>query len=102
MSADKLVDFCLGSRMEVLKFVHRLELDDIETVGEDAIRFAFEKMFTFISSDVRNGREDISAVRRGTLNTVSMVDTALSGFVVDVEILEIVVEINGAGTEVSP
>jgi hypothetical protein len=65
---------------------------------------------------VRDGGEDIGAVSSRSLNTVSdgqqdstqvyakdlpVVDTPLAGLVVDVKVLQVVVEINTAGTEVS-
>ena len=40
-------------------------------------------------------------MRGGTLDAVPVVDTALSRFVVDIEVLEIVVEVDGAGTEIT-
>jgi hypothetical protein len=39
MPTNKVINLCLGSGVQVLEFVHRLELDDVETVGDDAIRF---------------------------------------------------------------
>lgn len=32
MAADKIINFRLCSRVEILELVHRLELDDIETI----------------------------------------------------------------------
>ena len=37
-----------------------------------------------------------------SFDTVSMVDATFTGFVVDVEVLEVVIKVNGAGAEVSP
>lgn len=59
MTANKLVDFRLGSLMQVLELVHRLELYDVETVRKDAVRLALQEMLRLVGSDVRDGREDI-------------------------------------------
>lgn len=37
-----------------------------------------------------------------SFDAVSMVDTAFTGFMVDVKVLEVVVKVDGAGAEVSP
>lgn len=74
-------------------------------------------MFTLERRDVGDGREDIGTVGSRTLNTVSnrrlaqlssvhhnrspVVDTSLSGLVVDVKVLEVVVEVDASGTKVS-
>ncbi len=41
MSANKLVNLRLGGGMKVLEFMHGLELDNVQAVGDDAIRLAF-------------------------------------------------------------
>lgn len=51
-------------------------------------------MFTFVRRDVRDGSEDIGAVGGGALDAVSVVDSTFSCFVIDVEVLEVVVEID--------
>ena len=40
-------------------------------------------------------------MRGGTLDAVPVVDAALARLVVDIEVLQVVVEVNGAGTEVA-
>ena len=42
MSSHKLVDLRLGRCVQILELVHCLELDDIEAIGQNAIRFALE------------------------------------------------------------
>lgn len=42
VATNKLVNLSLALRMQVLEFVHRLELYDIETVRENAVWFALE------------------------------------------------------------
>lgn len=87
--------------MEILEFVHRLELDDIETVWKDTIGFALEQMLALVCGDVRDSGEDIGTMRGRTFDAVSVIDTTLSGFVVDVKVLEIVIEIHGSCAEIS-
>jgi hypothetical protein len=87
--------------MQVLELVHCLELDNIESIRQHPVRFPLQQMLTLVRSYMRYSSEYIGAVCSGALNTVSVVDSALSGFVVDIEVLEVVVEVDGAGTEVS-
>ena len=42
MPADEFVDLCLGSGVKVLKFMHRLEFDDVQTIWEHSVGLAFE------------------------------------------------------------
>lgn len=42
MPTNELVDFRLCGGMEVLELVHRLELDDVQTIGKHAVGLAFE------------------------------------------------------------
>jgi hypothetical protein len=51
--------------------------------------------------DVRDGGEDIAGVSGSSLNAVSVVDATLAGLGVDVKVLQVVVEVHGAGAEVS-
>jgi hypothetical protein len=37
VAADEVVDLLLGLDVEVLELVHGRELDDVETVGQDAV-----------------------------------------------------------------
>lgn len=50
---------------------------------------------------MRDGRKDIRAVRRSSLDTVSVIDTTFTSFMIDVKVLEIVVEIYGSCTEIA-
>ena len=101
VTTNKVVDLGLGSSVEVLELVHRLELDDVETVGKDAIRLPFEKVLGLVGSDVRDGGEYVSAMGGATLDAVAVIDATFAGFVVDVKVLEIVVKIDAAGAEVA-
>lgn len=58
-------------------------------------------MFALVRGDVTDGRKDIRTVRGRPLDTVSMVDTPLTGLVIYVKVLQVVVEIDGTGAEVS-
>jgi hypothetical protein len=51
-------------------------------------------MLALVCGDVGYGREDISGVRSGTLDAVTMVDTTLSCFSIAIKVLEVVVEID--------
>ena len=101
VTANEFVDFRLALGVKILEFVHRLELDDIKTVGEDAVRFSLEEMLALVGGDVGDSGEDVGAVGGGTLDAVAMVDAALACFMVNVKVLEVVVEVDGAGAEVS-
>ena len=50
---------------------------------------------------MRNRCEHISAMCCRTFYAVSMIDASLSSFMIDIEILQIVIEINGTGTEIT-
>lgn len=58
-------------------------------------------MFTFVSSDMRYSSEDISTMSRSAFNAVSMVNATFSSFVIDIEVLQVIVEVDRAGAEVS-
>ena len=45
VATNEVVNLFFSSSMEILELMHRLELDDVEAVGEDTIRFALEKVF---------------------------------------------------------
>lgn len=83
MTPNKFVDLCLGQRVEVLEFVHGLKLDNVETVGKDAVydrgrvvrartatpfqqglrtRLPLQQMFTLESGDMADGRKDIGTM----------------------------------------
>jgi len=87
--------------MQVLELVDSLELYNVETIREYAIWLSLEQVFALIGRNVGYGGENIRAVSSGSFDAISMVDSPLSSFVVDVEILKIVVEVDGAGTQVT-
>ena len=58
-------------------------------------------MLRLVRGDVRYSCEDVRAMRGRAFDAVSVVDAALACFVVDVEVLKVVVEVNAASTEVA-
>ena len=101
VAADKIVDLGFCSGVEILELVHRLELDDVEAVWQDAIGLALEQVLGLVRGDVRDSGEDVSTMSGATLDAVAVVDAALASFVVDIKILEIVVKIDAARAEVA-
>lgn len=87
VSTNKLVNLGFRGRMQVLELVHCLELDDVETVGHDPVRLAFQEMLRLVRRDVGDGREDVRAVCRRTLNAVAVVYATLASFMIDVKVL---------------
>jgi len=87
--------------MQVLKLVHGREFGDVQTVWQDTIWLALEKMLRLVGSNVGNSCEDIAGVRGGTLDTVSVINTTLSSFGIDIKVLEVVVEIDRTSAQVS-
>jgi hypothetical protein len=94
MASHELVDLRLARRVQVLELVHSLELDDVQPIGEYPIWLPLEEMLAFVRRDMRHGREHVSAMCGGALNAVAVVDTALPRFVIDIEVLEVVVEVD--------
>lgn len=56
--------------------------------------FPLEKVFTLVRRNMTNRRKDVRAMSRTSLNTISMINSPLSRFVVDIEVSQIVVEVN--------
>ena len=71
-----------------------MELDNIKPIRKNTVRFSLEKMLGLKGGYMRDGCENIRAVSCGPLNTVAMVDTTLPGFVINVEVLKVVVEVD--------
>ena len=101
VALDELVDLGFGDGVKVLELVHGRELDHVETVGEHAVRLAFEEMLGLVGGDVADRGEDVGTVSSGTLDAVSVVDATLARLVVDIKVLEVVVEVDAAGAKVS-
>jgi hypothetical protein len=101
MTPDELVDLRFGGGVEILEFVHGLKLDNIESIRQHAVRFALQKMLALISGDMGHSGEDICTVCSTPFDAVAVVDATLSSFMIDVEVLQVVVEINGTCTEIT-
>jgi hypothetical protein len=84
--------------MKILEFVHCLKLDNVQTIRKDAIWFPFEEIFSLVSSDVGDSGEYIGTMGCAAFDTVSVIDTAFPCLMVDVEVLEIVVKVDGTST----
>lgn len=50
---------------------------------------------------MRHGCEDVAGMRRGSFDTVSVVNSALSSLGIHIKVLEVVVEIDGARAKIS-
>jgi hypothetical protein len=101
VTTSKVVNLLLCLSVEVLELVHSGELDDVQTVGKNTIWLSLEQVLTLVGGDVRNGGEDIGGVCCGAFDTVTVVDTSLSGFGIDIEKLEVVVKVDGSCAKVS-
>lgn len=87
--------------MQVLELVHGLEFDDIKTIGDDAIGLALQEMLGLVGGDMRDGGEDVGGMCGRSFNAISVVNAALPSLMIDVEVLEIIVKVDGAGAEVA-
>ena len=101
VAAREIVDLFLGLGVQVLELVHGRELDHVEAVREHAVGLALQEVLALVGGDVRDGCEDVAGVGGGALDAVAVVDAALAGLGIDVEELQVVVEVDGAGAEVS-
>lgn len=96
MAAYEFVDLCFGGSVEVLEFVHSLELDDVQAIGKNTIRFPLEEMLGLVSGNVRNGGEDIGAVGSRAFDAVSVVYATLACLVIDIKVLEVIIKVDAA------
>jgi hypothetical protein len=101
VASDKVVNLLLGLLMQILELVDRGEFRHVQAVGKHTIRLSLEKMLRLEGGDVRNCGEDVAGMSSGTLDAVSVVDTALASLRINIEPLEVIVEIDRAGTKVS-
>ena len=101
VSADKVIDLLLRKGMQILELMHGRELDDVEAIRQNAVRFPLEQVLTFVGGDVADGGENIGAMCGCALDAVAMVDTSLAGLVIDVKVGQVVVKVDTACTEIS-
>ena len=99
MSVDKVEDLLFVLEVKILELVtHSLH---VQTVGSDDVRLPLDKVLRLLGRDVADRGEDVGEVGGGSLQAVSVVDLPLPGLHVHVEVLEVVVEVHGSGTEMS-
>lgn len=101
MTSDEVIDLDLGLLMQVLELVSGRELLDVETVGQDTVWFPLQQVLTLVSCDVGDSGKDIGRVGCSSLNAVAVVDTTLSSFSIDIEVLQVVVKIDGSSAKIS-
>jgi len=101
VTPDELVDLGFRRRVQILELVHRLELDDVEPVGQYTIRLALQEVFRLVRRDVRHGRKHVRAMCGRTFDTIAVVYAPFARFVVDVKVLQVVVEIDVPRTQVT-
>lgn len=101
MTADEIVNLLLGLLVQVLEFVHGGEFLDVESIRQYSIRLSFQEVLALVCSDVRNGREHIGRVSGGPFDAISVIDAPFAGLSINVKVLQVVVEVDGAGAEVS-
>ena len=101
MPTNKFIDFLLSSRMKILEFMHCLELDYIQAIWKDTIRFSLQKMLALPCGNSADGRKHIRAVCSGALNAVAVVYATLASFMVNVKVGKIVVEVDTSSTEIA-
>ena len=101
VAAHEVVDLLLGESVQVLELVQGAELLDAEAVGRDDVGLALEQVLGLVARDARHGGEDVSAVSGRALHAVAVVDAAVAGLLVQVEVAQVVVEVAVAGAQVA-
>jgi hypothetical protein len=87
--------------VEVLELVHRRKLYNVQSVGQNTIWLALQKVLALVRRNVGNRGENIARMCGRTLNAVSVVNSTLSSFRIHIEPLQIVVEINRTSAKVT-
>lgn len=67
----ELVNFVLGHRVKILKFVNSGEFLNVQTIWCNEIGLTLEKMFSFIARNFGDSRKDVSGMSGGTLEAVT-------------------------------
>ena len=98
---DKLVDLRPCGCVRIWVLAHSLKFVNVKAIWHDTVRLALQKILRLQGRDVRYSSKDVRTVCGCTLDAVSMVYAALSGFVVNVEVLDIVIKVNIARGEVT-
>ena len=76
------------------------ELLHVETVWQDAVGFSLEQVFAFECCYVGDGCENISRMGGGSFYAIAVIDASLASFRVHIKVLQVVVEVDGAGAEI--
>lgn len=101
VTSDEIVDLHLGLLMKILELVRRRELLHVQAVRQYAVRFPLQKMLALVCSDVGHSGKNIGRMRSGAFDTVSVVDAALSSLGIHIEVLQVIVEIDGPCAQVA-
>ena len=101
VAPDKLVDLLFVDGVQVLELVQGGELLDVESVGCDDVGLPLEQMHSLQSRDLRDGGESVGQVGSSPLHAVAVVDLSFASLFIDVEVVQVVVKVDFAGTEVA-
>jgi hypothetical protein len=101
VTSDELVYLGLCSCVKVLKFMHGLEFDYVQTIRQDPVGLTLQQVFGLVGGDVGNGGEYVSTVSGRAFDTIAMIDPTFPSFVVDIKVLEVIVEVNASGTKIA-
>ena len=101
MTADEIMDLLFGLLVQVLEFVHGGEFLDVESIRQYSIRLSFQEMLALVCSDVRNGGEYIGRVSGSPFDAISVIDAPFASLSINIKVLQVVVEVDGAGAEIS-
>ena len=101
MASNEVMNLLFRLFVQVLKLVHSGKLFDVQTIGQNSVRFTLQQMLTLVGSDVRDGCEDIRCMGSCTFYAVSVIYTTLARLGVDIEVLKVIVEVNRASAKIS-
>ena len=101
MTANEVMNLGLGLLVKVLELVSCSKLGDIHSIRQDAIRSTFQEVFAFVGCNVGDCGKDVGGMSGSSFHAVAMVDSATPSFIVHVEVCQVIVKIDGAGTEIS-
>jgi hypothetical protein len=101
VASNEIVNLFFRLGVKVLELVHSGKLDNIQTVWQHTIWLSLEQMLRFERSDMRDSCEHICRMRSSSLDTISVIDSTLSSFGINIKVLQVVVEINAAGAKVT-
>lgn len=87
MASNEIVDLFFGLLMQILEFVHGGKFGDIETIGQHTIGLALQEMLALVCRNVGDRGEHVTGVCSCALDAVSVVDTTLSSFSINIKIL---------------